>query len=387
VARDEVEADWLMLWDSLRFSHPYAVFADLRDGREVWTMRVVDVMRPGVHYSLPGGGGDAGLEISPDGRLFVRQEAAPPATGRVGAMYGPLKIWSLADGREIRELQGLCTYRNSEHSPENRGQCGAFPTTPFPIWATRLRWSADGSMIAVVPVQEPGRGGFVPVWNARDGSLLPTKRLDDGLVVDDVIFAPDSKHLIVSIRELNASGVMVEKWSTDDWRVAGEQITIEAGRLLSFVGFAPDGSTLNAISGFRIGGAALHWIDAATLEELRPPRGRMHDASATAIAQSADGSLIATGGQDGFVRVWSAATGALEHEISFGTTEVNGVAFVTETHLAVVLADGNLRFVTIDKKELLDVVRASLTRGFTEAECERFNFGDQCPTLANLREG
>jgi hypothetical protein len=52
-----------------------------------------------------------------------------------------------------------------------------------------------------------------------------------------------------------------------------------------------------------------------------------------------------------------------------------------------VLADGNLRFVTIDKKELLDVVRASLTRGFTEAECERFNFGDQCPTLANLREG
>ena len=29
----------------------------------------------------------------------------------------------------------------------------------------------------------------------------------------------------------------------------------------------------------------------------------------------------------------------------------------------------------------------SLTRGFTEFECKRFNFGDDCPTLEELREG
>jgi WD40 repeat protein len=387
VARDEAETVWVMLMGSLRFSHPYCAFADLCNGREVWTMRVVDVTRPRMHYSLPSGGGDAGVEISPDGTLFVRQEAAPPATGPVGAMYGPLKIWSLATGQEIRELQGLCSYQNLVDSPENVGECRAFPETPFPIWASRLRWSPDGSLIAAVPHPSPGWGGFVAVWNARDGTLLPTKRLDDGLFVEDAIFTPDSKHLIVSIRELNASGVMVEKWSTDDWHVAGERITLEAGRFLSFVGFAPDGSTLYAISGFRIGGAALHWIDAATLEELRPRRDRIHDANALAMAQSADGSLLATGATDGFVRVWSAATGALEHEISFGTTEVEGVAFITETRLAVVLADGNLRLVTIDKDELLDLVRDSLTRGYTESECERFNFGDQCPSLAELREG
>jgi hypothetical protein len=44
-----------------------------------------------------------------------------------------------------------------------------------------------------------------------------------------------------------------------------------------------------------------------------------------------------------------------------------------------------LLLVTIDPDELLDIVRRSLTRGFTATECARFGFGDECPTLAELR--
>ncbi|MGI8658565.1 MAG: hypothetical protein ACR2K4_07340 [Candidatus Limnocylindria bacterium] len=100
---------------------------------------------------------------------------------------------------------------------------------------------------------------------------------------------------------------------------------------------------------------------------------------------SPDGSLIATGSSDGFVRVWSADTFALVHEISIGDTQANGVAFVTGTQLAVTPVEGGLLVYAIDNQELLSIVRASLSRGLTEAECERFNFGDTCPTLAELR--
>ena len=63
---------------------------------------------------------------------------------------------------------------------------------------------------------------------------------------------------------------------------------------------------------------------------------------------------------------------------------MQGVAFVTNEHLAVTPEDGDLLFVTTDARELLDVVRSSLSRGFTGFECGRFDLGDRCPTLAEL---
>jgi WD40 repeat protein len=105
--------------------------------------------------------------------------------------------------------------------------------------------------------------------------------------------------------------------------------------------------------------------------------------SARAIAP--DLSLIATGGADGSVRVWNAVTGVLVHEIPFGGARIGGVAFVDNRHLAVALDSGSVQVVTLDSAELLDIVRHSLERGFTESECDRFDLGDDCPTLLELR--
>jgi WD40 repeat protein len=105
------------------------------------------------------------------------------------------------------------------------------------------------------------------------------------------------------------------------------------------------------------------------------------------MALSPDASLLATGASDGYVRVWDSETGALVHEIPLGDTLVQGVAFVDDEHLAVTPREGNLFIFTLDVDELRQLVRSSLTRGFTEFECERFNFDDQCPTLEELRDG
>jgi WD40 repeat protein len=100
---------------------------------------------------------------------------------------------------------------------------------------------------------------------------------------------------------------------------------------------------------------------------------------------SPDRSLVATGASDGFVRVWSVERRTLVHEFRIGDEQVQGLAFVDDRHLAVGPHSGHLYIYTIDRDELIGIVRASLLRGYTELECERFNFADDCPTLEELR--
>jgi WD40 repeat protein len=237
-------------------------------------------------------------------------------------------------------------------------------------------------MIAAVPAPAPGWGGFVAVWSAQDGALLPGRRVEPGRFVQDVIFTPDSRHLVVSFVDGS-----LEKWSSHDWEVVGDRLELEDAAGVEFFGFGPDSTTVIALSGYQAGNAALHWIDSATLAEARPRMGAVQDSNPTAIALSPSRMLLAAGGQDGAVRVWDAATGALRHQVSLGETGVLAVSFVTDVHLAVVLTDGHLRLVTIDADELLEIIRGSLTEGFSESECARFNFGDDCPSLEELRAG
>jgi hypothetical protein len=76
---------------------------------------------------------------------------------------------------------------------------------------------------------------------------------------------------------------------------------------------------------------------------------------------------------------------AFVHEVPFGDAEVNGVAFLDEGRLAVTPADGNMLIVSTDPGELIGLVRASVTRGFTLPGVRPVQLGDECPTLAELR--
>lgn len=120
-----------------------------------------------------------------------------------------------------------------------------------------------------------------------------------------------------------------------------------------------------AVGGLHFIGAAgeLNWIDPETYQLVRS-KGQIHDGHTVAAVLNEDRTRIATGSSDGFVRVWDAETGELVHEVPLNGIPVQGVAFVSEHHLAITQDNGNLLIATTDPDELLALVRASLTRGF-----------------------
>jgi WD40 repeat protein/DNA-binding SARP family transcriptional activator len=352
--------------DSLRVTGGLAVFQTVCDGDVSATTYVVDVDAARVLYELPGHQAQA-LGVSPDGTRFVRQEGE-------GTVHGPLVVRDLRSGDEIVELQDLCTWDTaSPQPPEQQDGCREPPETPFGVWAWRLKWSPDGSMIAAASFDT------VAVWDAETGALLFADRPDPArLGVADVIFSADGQVLLATSNDNR-----VRNFSTATWEVVGE---LPGGYAVGLIGFTPDGSKLLAAGQFMANtGASLHWNDMAATE-LTVSRTDVHEGSLRSVAISSDGALVATAGSDGLVRVWDGPTLELVHEIPLGDTQVQGVAFVDDRHLAVTPHDGGLLLVTIDPDELLDLASGSLTRGFSATECTRFGFdADDCPTLSELR--
>jgi WD40 repeat protein len=330
--------------DSLQIVAGLAAFAVTCGDDTNGTTHVVDVARGDLLLTLPGHQGRA-LGVSPDGTRLVRQEGE-------GAEPGPLVVRDLRNGDELVTLAGA----------------------PASV-AERLRWSPDSSMI----VAKSADGAAV--WDAAGGDRLfdlPPELVR--VAVRDVLFTPDSEQLLVTTGDSRLHAL-----STATWEVVADAFYPIRAMFLGLLGYSPDGATFYTVDEFLNNtSGTLGWVDAGTFENFRSEEG-IHDGSVQAMALSPDGTRIATGASDGFVRVWDEATGDLVHEVPFGDTPVQGVAFVDDTHIAVTPEGGSVLFVTIDPDELLDLVSASLTRGFTETECERFNFGDDCPTLAELR--
>ena len=145
----------------------------------------------------------------------------------------------------------------------------------------------------------------------------------------------------------------------------------------------PDG-TLIALTGLGgTAGGSLLWIDPDDMPTVRPPV-RAHVGSPKSGALSPDGTKIVTGASDGVVRVWDSGSGALLHELRV-TGQAQGVAFLGDDRVAVTPVNGNIEVFLLDPDALVVAARASLTRSFTPEECDRFGFGDACPTLDDLR--
>jgi DNA-binding SARP family transcriptional activator/WD40 repeat protein len=311
------------------------------------------------------------LALSPDGTRFLRQENE----GDREEIILPPRVRDATTGELVMELEGVCRW-DWEADPVDAPGCARFPELPAALWNNRLHWSPDGAAIAAV--RNPGSGGpGVMVWDAEDGRLRFT---EPDCLAHDVAFRPDGEELLLScVGRLVAVSVQ----DGAELRAADVDLTVEQVAFLSLAGFSADSRTILAVGeGDR--GASVHWIDAETLEPTRSVLGA-HDGGPKSWAMDTDRARLATGSADGSVKVWDVATGTLVHEFHLGATQVQGLAFVGGEHLAVATEHGGISVYTLDPGELLDLVRASLRRGFTPAECERYGMADACPTLDDLR--
>ncbi|MFL5651347.1 MAG: WD40 repeat domain-containing protein, partial [Chloroflexota bacterium] len=332
------------------------------------TLHVVDLTDMSVRLrKRDGDGQDIGL--APDGRSVA-------TITRHGSIVDPLAIYDTTDGRLLVRMAGLCRYdadkMDRDLPAEQVGpSCDTFPKTPFPWYPRNVSYSPDGRFLASV-------SGSLAVWDAATGRLLLAT--EDPRDATSVIFTRDSGQAIVS------GNCEVVVYSTDTWRVARRakvDANVEACDRMGLIGFTPAGRLI-ALSGVGgEGGGWLHRFDGATLAVISS--NAAHDGSPRAYAMNSDGTRVVTGAGDGVVRVWDSETGNLVEQLDVAGP-AQGVAFVGNDKVAVTPSSGGMLLFELDRVTLLKTIKASIIRGFSPEECERFGFGRDCPTLGTLRD-
>lgn len=314
------------------------------DGEETWIL-IAD-LDSGATWTAVADRAGGGIALAPDGTRIVDQALA-------GDDVGALSV----------------------RSPDGRDELVRFDPLPSDGWpfAFRVRWSHDGRLVAAA------LENWIGVWDAATGELLHATRTDDDDVVFDVLFTPDSAALLATTSDRRITRRTFADWDTP----TTTEVFVEGSYRMGLVGFASDGSLL-AVGAFQANAAStLAWLDPVTLDQRRI-RPHLHEGTVTSVALNDDATLLATAATDGSVRVWDTSTAALVHDVPGDGRPVLGVEFAGPHRLLLAPDGGGLELVTTHSAQLLELVASSLTRGFTELDCQRFEFGADCPTIADL---
>jgi len=221
-----------------------------------------------------------------------------------GALDQTVRVWSIADGRQIALLAG--------HTKQ----------------VNHLAFSPDGQLLA-----SAGGGGWgtddcvVRLWRAADGGSAGVLAGHTGQV-QCVAFSPSSKLLATAAADTT---VRV-------WRIDGTPLHTLRGhtKQVRWVAFAADGQTLVS----KANDTTIRFWRVSDGAPVGSVRGLL---SSSSVALSPDGRFIASGGLDGVLRVWRIADGSVAFT-SQALRQVNDVAFSRDGRvLACAAEDGTVR--------------------------------------------
>ena len=293
--------------------------------------------RPG-HDIGPGGPGDVDFE-----------RVALTEAGDVLATSGdqvPVRLWDVASG-ELR-----LTVDPAE--PE--------------AFVTGMGWSHDGRLLAIAQAGEGG--GWVDVVDLS-GERVAHLEEEPDVYIRTVGFGPDDRVLVTtrdSARD-DPDQRGIRLW---DWEQGVVETTLDSPAYRAALD--PTGGRLAAT--LDLEGDAEVW-DAATRRRLATLTG---SASLNDIAMSADGTQVATAGDDGAVRLWDVDTGTQELRLQGQGTAVHGVSFSPDgSRLASIGSDGVVRVWALDLEHLVGIATDRITRVLSDDECRQYLHVERCP--------
>jgi WD40 repeat protein/DNA-binding SARP family transcriptional activator/class 3 adenylate cyclase len=272
----------------------------------------------------------AAIDVSPDGRVIA---AGGWGVSRLGGEVAG--AWDAATGREL--------FRVGHRSD-----------------VLDVAFSPDGDMASA------GWAGAVKIVDA-DGRLIRVVEEDDRFKVEQVRFSSDGRLLATAAMPWERGDPRVRVW---DWKRGALLRTIPSA---FSVDFDPTGPRMVTASER---GAEIWDLDGFKL--LAGLVGAHREIGQ--VAFSADGSLIATGHDDGTVQLFDAATGRQELVLPANACRAPRLAFSPDgTKLASANPCGGVRIWALDIGDLLQIARQNVTRSLTDEECRQYLHVDRCP--------
>lgn len=225
---------------------------------------------------------------------------------------------------------------------------------------TSVAFSRDGTRLA-----SAGEDDTIKIRDAAKGELMSTiNGFTPGVSgIESVSFSPDGQMLVASSGVQvklfeTANGKLLRAFSTDESHTSGD-ITVCCGSEARSAIFSPDGNLV--ASGHEDGTIKLWDVKGGKL--LRVMKGRSSDVRS--VVFSPDGKLIAAGNndEDGRIELWSAQTGKLVRRFGEDSDYVRSLAFSPDGRMIV---SGHLT----NNVKLWDAKTGKLIREFEEGFSE-----------------
>jgi WD40 repeat protein len=386
---------------------------------KLWSLEIDGSSRILYSFTTAGGSEDtSAMDFSPDGlRLYVPAgerglevwdfslgRELPPLFGFaeavVSAAYnldgsllattgadGAIQVWEIIDDNtQARELFGL----------PDRAHTGSANAALFSPDGSRLATAGSDKLVKIWDVSTDealelnaltGHTGPVLALSYHPtGTQLASASADRTAIIWDLVTGTESKVLRghndqVLDAAYSSDGSKLATASADGSAIIWDGFT--GAKMLSLqdhdgpvhsVVFSPDGTQIVTAGADR---TAIIW-NTETGERLVTLSG--HSAGLNRALFTPDGERIITVSDDGTSKVWEAATGRELFALFGHVGAVLNLAISPDgSRMVTTGADQMVNFYILDPTDLVEFARSLLTRGFSEAECQRYLHVESCP--------